>query len=48
MRLEWPETANALTARMSRGFNGQDAAGLCLVIGMGGYFADPHEEQRWR
>ena len=28
----WPETAGCLCARMSRGFNGQDAMGLLVVI----------------
>lgn len=27
----WPETAGCLCARMSRGFNGQDAMGLLVV-----------------
>ena len=37
MKLLFPEkVTNSLCARMSRGFNGQDANGLCLVIGTGG------------
>lgn len=32
MKKVWPEKTGTLCARMSRGFNGQDAAGLLVVI----------------
>lgn len=34
MKKTWPEKAGCLCARMSRGFNGQDAVGLLAVIGV--------------
>lgn len=32
MKEVWPQTAGCLCARMSRGFNGQDAAGGLLIV----------------
>lgn len=32
MKTVWPKTAGCLCARMHRGFNGQDAMGLTVVI----------------
>ena len=39
----WPDQAGCLCARMSRGFNGQDAMGLLVVtISHGKQSADLH------
>lgn len=32
MKTIWPDQSGCLCARMSRGFNGQDAVGLLVVI----------------
>lgn len=31
MNMVWPDKSGCLTARMTRGFNGQDAMGLLIV-----------------